>query len=202
MHWCLTSISIRAPNGCKGSNSQQETNQATGRDEVIVILQIPGRKNACSPDRPAQIPESLGSHSADSTLTDRFCYVSEQQCDNEANVVNLGQPTSIISLSHLTDPMLEKLSQVTQVVEYGADAYILKEGDDARYLRAIVDGKIGLELEKTTGNIVMIDKISRGRTFGFFALVDTEQEKCTTHARSITDTKLFAWEGTELEMQF
>ena len=117
-------------------------------------------------------------------------------------MVNLDDLKSIILLSHLTDLMLEKLSEFTLVAEYGAGAYIFKEGDYARYLYAIVDGKIGLELEKTTGNLVTIDTISRGRTFGFSALVDTEQKKYTTNARSITDTKLFAWEGTELEMQF
>ena len=108
-------------------------------------------------------------------------------------MVNLGHLKSIISLSHLTDPMLEKLSEVTPVVEYGACAHISKKGDYAHYLYAIVDGKIGLELEKTTGSIVMIDTISRGLTFGLFALVDTEQKKYTTDAGSITDTTLFAW---------
>jgi len=117
-------------------------------------------------------------------------------------VVNLDDLKSIILLSHLTDPMLEKLSEITLTAEYSAGDYIFREGDYARYLYAIVDGKVGLDLEKTTGNLVMIDTIARGRTFGFSALIDTEQKKYTTHARAITDTKLFAWEGTELEMLF
>ena len=117
-------------------------------------------------------------------------------------MVNLDDLKSIILLSHLTDAMLEKLSEMTLIADYGAGNYIFEEGDYARYLYSIIDGKVGLELEKTTNNLVMIDTVARGRTFGFSALIDTEQKKYTTHARAITDTKLFAWDGTELEMLF
>jgi CRP-like cAMP-binding protein len=98
--------------------------------------------------------------------------------------------------------MLEKLAEMTLIADYGAGNYIFEEGDYARYLYSIIDGKVGLELEKSTNNLVMIDTVARGRTFGFSALIDTEQKKYTTHARAITDTKLFAWDGTELEMLF
>ena len=117
-------------------------------------------------------------------------------------MVTLDDLKSIILLSHLTDPMLEKLAEMTLIADYGAGNYIFEEGDYARYLYSIIDGKVGLELEKTTNNLVMIDTVARGRTFGFSALIDTEQKKYTTHARAITDTRLFAWEGTELEMLF
>lgn len=117
-------------------------------------------------------------------------------------MVELEDLKSIILLSHLTDPMLEKLADVTMTAEYKAGDYIFREGDYARYLYAVIDGRVGLELEKTANVPVMMDTIGRGRTFGFSALVDTEQKKYTTHARAINDTKLFAWEGTELEMLF
>jgi len=117
-------------------------------------------------------------------------------------VVELDDLKSIILLSHLTDPMLEKLADVTLTAEHSAGDYIFRDGDYARYLYAIIEGKVGLELEKSTNVPVIIDTIGRGRTFGFSALVDMEQKKYTTHARVLADTKLFAWEGTELEMLF
>ena len=117
-------------------------------------------------------------------------------------MVELDDLKSIFLLSHLTDPMLEKLSDITLMAEYSDGKYIFRDGDYARFLYAIVDGKVGLELEKTTNAPVMMDTISRGRTFGFSALVDTEQKKYTTNARAIGDTRLFSWEGTELEMLF
>ena len=117
-------------------------------------------------------------------------------------MVELDDLKSIILLSHLTDPMLEKLADVTLTAEHSAGDYIFRDGDYARYLYAIIEGKVGLELEKAANVPVMIDTIGRGRTFGFSALVDMEQKKYTTHARVLADTKLFAWEGTELEMLF
>ena len=117
-------------------------------------------------------------------------------------MVNLDDLKSVILLSHLTDPMLEQLSEVTLIAEYSSGDYIFRDGDYAKYLYSVIDGKVGLELEKTANKLVLIDTIARGRTFGFSALVETEQKKYTTHARAIADTRLFAWEGTELEMLF
>ena len=117
-------------------------------------------------------------------------------------MVELDDLKAIILLSHLTDPMLEKLVDITLTLEHSAGDYIFRDGDYARYLYAIIEGKVGLELEKTANVPVMMDTIGRGRTFGFSALVDTEQKKYTTHARVLADTKLFAWESTELEMLF
>ena len=117
-------------------------------------------------------------------------------------MVELDDLKSVILLSHLTDTMLERLVEITLTTEHRAGDYVFKEGAYARYLYAIIDGKVGLELEKTSNSVVMIDTIGRGRTFGFSALVDTEQKKYTTHARAITDTRLLAWEGSALEMLF
>ena len=117
-------------------------------------------------------------------------------------MVELDDMKSIILLSHLTDTMLEKLADITMTAEYKAGDYIFREGTYARYLYAIVHGKVGLELEKITNAPVMMDTIGRGRTIGFSALVDTEQKKYTTHARALEDTKLFVWDATELEMLF
>ena len=117
-------------------------------------------------------------------------------------MVELDDLKSVILLSHLTDAMLERLVEITLTTEHRTGDYIFKEGAYARYLYAIIDGKVGLELEKTSNSVVMIDTIGRGRTFGFSALIDTEQKKYTTHARAITDARLLAWEGTALEMLF
>ena len=117
-------------------------------------------------------------------------------------MVELEDLKSIILLSHLTDPMLEKLADVTMTAEYKAGDYIFREGGYARYLYSIIDGKVGLELEKTAHNIVLIDTIGRGRTLGFSTLIDTEQKKYTTHARAMAETKLFIWDGAELEQLF
>jgi CRP-like cAMP-binding protein len=98
--------------------------------------------------------------------------------------------------------MLNKILKVTVVTEYGSGNYIFKEGDYAEYLYSIIEGSVGLEIEKNSSTIIMIDKIIRGWTFGFSALVDTEQKKYTSYAKALTDTKLFKWRGADLEKLF
>ena len=117
-------------------------------------------------------------------------------------MVTLEDLKSIIMLSYLNDSMLKKIAEITIMTEYPADSYIFKEGDYAKYLYAVIEGKVALELEKNAGTVITMDTVVRGRTLGFSALVDTEEKKYTTHARALTDVKLFAWEATDLEELF
>ncbi len=55
------------------------------------------------------------------------------------------------------------------------------------------------EQEKTVSTHILIDTMTRGRTIGFSALVDTEERKYTSSARAHTDTKLYVWKGKYLE---
>jgi len=50
--------------------------------------------------------------------------------------------------------------------------------------------------------ILNIDTITRGHTFGFSSLVDTELIKYTTHAKALADIKLYTWEAANLEKLF
>lgn len=109
---------------------------------------------------------------------------------------------SIIQLSYLNDSMLEKLVTITDIIEYKAGDYIFKEGDNAKSLYAVIDGKVGLEIEKNSSTRILIDNITQGMMLGFSALVDTEEKNYTTSARVLTDTKLFAWKAEDLEKLF
>ena len=109
---------------------------------------------------------------------------------------------SIIQLSYLNDSMLEKLVTITDIIEYKAGDYIFKEGDNAKSLHAVIDGKVGLEIEKNSSTRILIDNITQGMMLRFSALVDTEEKNYTTSARVLTDTKLFAWKAENLEKLF
>jgi CRP-like cAMP-binding protein len=69
--------------------------------------------------------------------------------------------------------------------------YIFREGEDAKHLYSIIDGKVGLEIEKDSSTRILVDTLSQGRTFGFSALIDTEEKKYTSSAKAITDVKVF-----------
>ena len=109
---------------------------------------------------------------------------------------------SIILLSYLKNPMLKKIVKVTSVKEFAAGEYIFKEGDYAHYLCAIIDGKVGLEVQKSQNTNILIHTLGRGSTIGYSAVVDAEEKKYTASAKAITDVKLYTWRGPDLEALF
>ncbi len=109
---------------------------------------------------------------------------------------------SINMLSYLSDSMLENLATITSINEYRAGDYIFNEGDDAKSLYSVIDGKVGLEIEKNSSTRILIDNITNGMMLGFSALVDTEEKSYTTSAKVLTDTKLFTWKTEDLEILF
>lgn len=109
---------------------------------------------------------------------------------------------SIIMLSDLNGSMLEKMLKATKKTSYSAGEYIFKEGDYAEYIYAVLNGKVGLELQKNTNTLVMMNTITRGYSFGFSALVDTEQKKYISHAKALTDVNLLKWSVEDLRKLF
>jgi CRP-like cAMP-binding protein len=128
-----------------------------------------------------------------------MCYVIFGE---EEKMIDLKGLKSIIQLNYLNDFMLEKLIRITDIIEYKKGDYIFKEGDDAKIIYAVIDGKIGLEMEKNSSTRILIDKIIQGMMLGFSALVDTEDKSYTTSARVLTDTRLYAWKAEDLEALF
>jgi CRP/FNR family cyclic AMP-dependent transcriptional regulator len=109
---------------------------------------------------------------------------------------------SIIMLSDLNGAMLNKMLKATKKTTYGKGEYIFKEGDYAEYLYAVLNGKVGLELQKNTSTLVMINTIPRGYAFGFSALVDTEEKKYISHAKALSDVSLLKWRVEDLRKLF
>jgi CRP-like cAMP-binding protein len=109
---------------------------------------------------------------------------------------------SIRVLSYLTEPMVKRFLDITMVTEIKAGGYVYRTGEYARYLYAVLDGKIALELEKDSSTTVVVDTIAKGRVLGLPAVIDPEIKKYTHHARAVENTKLFAWEGDRLEQLF
>lgn len=107
-----------------------------------------------------------------------------------------------ILLSHLTDPMLKKLLEVTSKLTYEAGEYIFKEGEYAGRLFSVHEGRVGLEIAKNPSTLIRLTELTRGMTFGISSLVDTENRKYIGHAKSLTDTVLLAWKGDSLERLF
>ena len=102
-------------------------------------------------------------------------------------MADLTELKSIKLLNYLNDSMLENLLKITDIIEYKAGDYIFKEGNQAKNIYAVIAGKVGLEMDKSSSTRILIDNITQGMMLGFSALVDTEEKKYTTSARVFTE---------------
>lgn len=109
---------------------------------------------------------------------------------------------SIIMLTYLKDHMLKKLAKVTSIKEYRAGSYIFSEGDEAKNVYAVIDGKVALEIKKSSDTRIFFKHIDKGMSFGFCGLVDLEDKRYMDSAKAVSDTKLFTWKVEDLEALF
>ena len=121
---------------------------------------------------------------------------------SKEKMVNYNDLKSIIMLNYLKDSMLDKLSIITSIEEYRSGDYIFNEGEDAKNLYALIEGKVRLEIDKKYTTRISINDIIQGMIFGFSALVDTEKKLYTTYAKALTDVRLYKWEALDLETLF
>lgn len=117
-------------------------------------------------------------------------------------MIEVNDLKSVILLSYLEDSMLQKIAEITLINKIDAGNYFFREGEDAQSLYSIIDGKVGLEIDKNSSTRILVETLPAGRTFGFSALVDTEERKYTSSAKAMADTKVFYWKAPDLETLF
>ena len=97
----------------------------------------------------------------------------------------------------LSDSQIDKLLDLCQEESYEAGACIFREGESARNLYIVGEGKVALEMEIRIGSRTRkqatIDVITRGQVFGWSAA--SERPVLTASAISTEDTKLLAFSG-------
>jgi nitrogen-specific signal transduction histidine kinase len=100
----------------------------------------------------------------------------------------------------LADDELDKISQLCweQVHELGTN--IFREGDEAKELYIVEDGRVALEVTLHVGSGPgrrgTIDVMTKGATLGCSAICETQM--CTASARCIEKTKVLAFNGEKL----
>ncbi len=109
---------------------------------------------------------------------------------------------SVLLLMHLEEKMVEKVAGIATITTAKNGEFIFRENDTAEYLYSLLEGKVALEIEKTTSTSVRVKDVVPNRTFGISALEDADEKKSMSHARALTDCKLVCWEAAELEKLF
>lgn len=100
----------------------------------------------------------------------------------------------------LSDEQLDKVADLCQEESYEAGARIFSEGESARNLYIVEEGKVALEMEIRIGSRTRrqatIDVISKGHVFGWSAF--SERPVFTMSAIATENTKLLAFSGALL----
>lgn len=117
-------------------------------------------------------------------------------------MIEVNDLKTVLLLSYLDDSMSQKIAEITLITKIEAGNYFFREGDDAKHLYSIIDGKVGLEIEKNSSTRILVDTINKGHTFGFSAVVETEERKYTSSAKAMEGTKVFFWKAADLEKLF
>jgi CRP-like cAMP-binding protein len=117
-------------------------------------------------------------------------------------MIDVDNLKSIVLLSYLDESMLKKILKVTQTKTYEAGDYIFREGDYADSLYAVVQGKVGLEMEKTSSTRVLITTVTKGYSFGISSLVETDERKYMNSAKALSKTEVFSWRAADLGKMF
>jgi CRP-like cAMP-binding protein len=61
--------------------------------------------------------------------------------------------------------MLQKIAEITLITKIDAGNYIFREGEDAKHLYSIIDGKVGLEIEKDSSTRILVDTLKKVHFF-------------------------------------
>ena len=105
----------------------------------------------------------------------------------------------------LTDGELDKIAALSREGVYEAGTTVFREGDPARDLYIVEDGKVVIEMKIRLGpggpgRQGAIDVITKGEVFGWSAI--GERQTLTMSARCIEDTKVIALDGERLSRLF
>jgi CRP-like cAMP-binding protein len=96
---------------------------------------------------------------------------------------------------------LEKLAQLCRTSSYREGQFIFKEGDEAREIYVLADGRVALEMEvrpvpNRPAIPTAVEVVTEGETLGWSALV--EPHIYTLSARCMTNCRLLAFNGDML----
>lgn len=80
----------------------------------------------------------------------------------------------IVMLTYLTDPMLDKLVQIVDVLKFDKDEFVFKANEPAERFYMLTIGKVLLENKISDKVTAIVGSIKPGLSFGWSALIENE----------------------------
>lgn len=78
---------------------------------------------------------------------------------------------TIFFLQDLPEPMLEKISLNTEMQTFKAKTVLFEKDQALKELYMLVSGKVNLNIRTASGENLILDKVTAGRTFGIASLM-------------------------------
>ncbi|MBU2509802.1 cyclic nucleotide-binding domain-containing protein [bacterium] len=98
--------------------------------------------------------------------------------------------------------ILEKISDIASVESFQKGDFLYKEGDPAVKLFSIIEGKVGIEVQKSSSSTYRVEDLCQGNTTGISSLVDDDEKKHLFSAHVLAPTKTLVWRAEDLEKLF
>ena len=106
-------------------------------------------------------------------------------------MVTVDDLKQIVMLTYLTDPMLENLAEIVDVLKFDKDEVIFKENEPAKRFYMLRAGSILLEQSVSEDVTACVGSIKPGYSFGWSSMVE-EASFYTTDAVSVEFSDVFS----------
>ena len=106
----------------------------------------------------------------------------------------------IVMLAHLTEPMRDRLSQITDELKFDKDEIIFKEGEPARRLYMLRSGSVLLEQRISDKVTACVGSVKPGFSFGWSAMVDNGVY--TTEAVCVEPSEIYSFKRDKINQLF
>ncbi len=106
----------------------------------------------------------------------------------------------IVMLNYLTDPMLDDLAQIIDLLRFDSDEIIFRENKPANRFYMMISGNILLEQQITEKVSTVVGSIKPGFSFGWSAMVD--DAVYTTDAICIEQSEVYSFKREKIMALF
>ena len=106
----------------------------------------------------------------------------------------------ILLLSYLTDPMLNKIMQIVEVLQFGNEEIIFKQGEPADRFYMLKRGKVLLEQRISEKVTAFIGSIKPGFSFGWSAMI--EDGTYSANAVSAEPCEIYSFQSEKIKKLF
>ncbi|MBU1386607.1 MAG: cyclic nucleotide-binding domain-containing protein, partial [Proteobacteria bacterium] len=107
---------------------------------------------------------------------------------------------TIVFLQDLPEPMLEKISLNTQIQMFKSQTVLFEKNQALKQLYMLASGVVHLTIRTASGENLILDKVTPGRTFGIAALM--KESSTSFSAMCAEDSSIITFSSEKIHQLF